>query len=416
MSFALSEEQQLIQRTVRELAATRFADRAKQADLDQAFPRENVKALAEMGLLGITLDPEVGGAGADTVAYALACEEIAAACATTGAFTALTNAWITGPIAHHGSDEVKSEWLPRILGGDKLGTYGLFEDAVGGDPTKVRSTARPLSADGHDDATGMRDGAADAAPRDPTTEVGPARLSGTKDLTFLVGLADLALVVARRGGGEASGGRRVDLYAVPTDREGVAWGRDESKLGLRGLPAGPLYLSRVPLEASDLIGGPGQGVQIAREAYRFYSIGISACAVGLTRAALEAAVRFANERVQFGHPIAEYQAIQHYVAEIRTGADAARNIVLNAAAHHDRARKGNGGDLNLVEEANVLAFETGRRMTRLAIRIHGGAGFMRDLPVERYARDVRTLEALGRMPDVSKTLIGTSVLGMGTQS
>lgn len=391
MSFLLDDDQELIQKTVRELARGAIQKRAVEADLKMRFPRENVQEVAQLGLLGVTTPQEFGGAGADAVTLAIACEELAAGCATTGAFTAVTNAWITDPLAAHGNDTLRETWLPRVLGGEALGTFGLHEDAVGADPFRIRTSARPDEAAEGDEAAAA-------------TEVGPAILSGTKDLTFLVGLADLAVIAARRGKGIPE--RRVDLYAIPTDREGVVWGSDESKLGLRGYPAGPLYLDKVRLDPEDLIGAPGQGPEIMRRAGQLLTIGISACAVGLTRAALEAAIVFANEREQFGSPIARFEAIQHAVADMRIGVSAARGMVLQAAARLDHA----GEAPREVEEANAYVFDTAKRLTRTAIRVHGGAGFMRDLPVERYARDVRTLAVVGRGIDVSKSLVGMDQL------
>ncbi|MBW3582181.1 MAG: acyl-CoA dehydrogenase family protein [Euryarchaeota archaeon] len=387
MAFTLSDEQELIQRTVRELAEKEIGPRAKEADLEERFPRDNVAAIAALGLLGVTLSPEEGGAGADTVALALACEELAAECATTGTFVAITNAWLSVPLAKHATESVRAEWLPRILQGEALGTYGLHEDSVGSDPFRIRTSARPHET-----------------PEDPTNDAAPATLSGTKDLTFLVGEADLTLVVARRLGGTTE--RRVDIYAVPGARDGVQWGSDESKIGLRGYPAGPLYLTNVQVGPEDLVGAPGQAPEIVRRATQLASIGTSACAVGLSRAALEASVEFANQREQFGHTIANYQAIQHYIADMRIRTDAARNLVLAAAARLDQ----DGEASVAVEEANAAAFDAARHVTKLAIRTHGGAGFMRDLPVERFARDVRALSAFGRSPDVSKTIVGVQTL------
>jgi alkylation response protein AidB-like acyl-CoA dehydrogenase len=249
------------------------------------------------------------------------------------------------------------------------------------DPFRVRTAVHPVTEDG-----------------EPVAD--EWILSGTKDLVFLAGTADVVLVVAR--GVPKGDARGTDVYAIPTDRQGVTWGGDDSKLGLRGLPTAPLYLVRVPVQELDRVGGEGAASDVSRRAGQLLSIATAACAVGLTRAAVDACISFATERVQFGNPIARYEAIQHAVANQRVGCDAARAMVLKAAGVFDR-----DGEAPLeAEEANIHAFDLARQSTRTAIRVHGGAGFMRDLPVERYARDVRTLEVLGRAPDVSRSLVG----------
>ncbi len=389
MAFVLSEEQELLRRTVRELAQGPIASASQKADLEGAFRRSNVEQVAQMGLLGILVDEDLGGAGADMVMLAIACEELGAACASTGAFTAMTNAWVSDLLARHGSREVQEEWLPRVLSGEALGTFAVHEDAVGSDALRIRTALH--QGEGEDGKGGMSEGAEGV-------------LSGTKDLVMLSDLADLVVTVAREK--KMNGDREVGLWAVPVEREGMHWGSVDPKLGLRALTTAPLYLVGVPVAGRDRLATTGEAVQIIRRARQLFTVGTAAAAVGAGRAALDGAVSFAQQREQFGSPIARYEAIQHSVASMKVALDAARGTVLHAASVLDRDQEAPLA----VEMANVQTFEATRQATRTAIRVHGGAGFMRDLPIERYARDVRTLAVLGRSLEVSKSLVGMDAL------
>jgi alkylation response protein AidB-like acyl-CoA dehydrogenase len=381
MAFVFSEEQDLLRRTVRELAEGPVAKAAVKADLDAQFPRGNVEQVAQMGLLGVLVDGDLGGAGADVQMLAIACEELGATCASTAAFVAMTNAWVTDLLARHASKEVREEWLPQVLSGQVLGSFAIHEDAVGADPFRLRTALHPREDAGEDDQ-------------------GRGVLSGTKDLVLLSNTADLVVVAARER--NSNGDRKVGLWLVPASREGMQWGSDDGKLGLRGLPTAPLYLVKVPVGPGDRLAEATKAAGVMRRARQVFNVGTAAAAVGAMRAALEGAVQFAQERVQFGSPIARYEAIQHKIAQMKVAVESSRSTVMHAAALLDKQEEA----ALAVETANIQTFETAREATRTAIRVHGGAGFMRDLPIERYARDVRTLAALGRSLEVSRSLVG----------
>lgn len=389
MSFVLSDEQELLRRTVQELAQGPIKAASVKADLDAVFPRENVEQVASLGLLGILVDEDQGGAGADALMLTIACEELGAACASTAAFVALSNSWVTDLLARHGSSRVREEWLPKLLSGEALGTFAVHEDAVGSDPFRVRTALHPENNEDEEDTGGGSD-----------TSGNKGVLSGTKDLVLLADTADVVVTVAREQ--KHNGDREVGLWSFPTKREGVNWGGEDPKLGLRALTTAPLYLVRVPVDKEDRVAAGKDAVQVIRRARQLFMLGTAAAAVGAARSALAGAVVFAQEREQFGAPIARYEAIQHNIASMKVAVEAARGTVLHAASVLDRE----GEAPVAVETANIQAFEATRTATRTAIRVHGGAGFMRDLPIERYARDVRTLAALGRPLEVSKSLVG----------
>lgn len=384
MAFVLSEEQELIRRTVRSLAEGPILEASVEADLKAAFPRGNVGRLAELGLLGVLVDPDAGGAGADMVTLALVCEELGAACASTGAFVAMTNAWVTDLLARHAPKSMRDEWLPKILSGEALGTFAVHEDAVGADPFRLRTAFHANEDEGQDEGEEEEKGF----------------LSGTKDLVLLSETADFVVTVAREH--KINGDRKVGLWGLPTSREGMKWGGEDGKLGLRALPTAPLYLVRVEAGPGDRITGTDGAPDAIRRARQVFMVATAATAIGSARAALDGAVSFAEEREQFGSPIARYEAIQHNIANIHTGVESARGTVLHAASVLDEKEEAPVA----VQTANIQAFEATRVATRTAIRVHGGAGFMRDLPIERYARDVRTLAVLGRSTEVSKSLVG----------
>ena len=378
MDFELTDEQQLIRDAVREFAEAEIVPIAAEIDRDHRFPAELLPRLAEMNLMGMTFPEKEGGAGADYVSYVIAVEEISRACASTGIIMSSHNSLATWPIYTFGSRAQKDQYLHDMTSGRRLGAFALTEPAAGTDAAAGTTTATP-TADGY-------------------------ALNGSKMFISNAPHAEVYIVFAKTD--PDRGTRGISAFIVEKDTPGFAVGEAEHKMGIRGSSTPPLYFTdcRVPKEA--LLGEEGEGFKIAMATLDGGRIGVSAQALGIAQAALEASVDYAKERVQFGKPIANLQAIQWMIADSALEVDAARLLVYRAAACVASGRPySTEGAM-----AKLFASETATRVAGRAIQIHGGYGYTEAYPVERNYRDAKITELYEGTSEVQRMVIARSAL------
>jgi len=377
MDFELNDEQQMIRKMVREFAEKELAPRAAEVDAQGQFPWEAIRKMGELGLLGLNVPEAYGGVGADMVSYALAIEEIARACGST-ALTVAAHALCTTPLALFGNEEQKRKYLVPLAQG-KLGAFGLTEPGAGSDAAAAKTTA-------------VRDG-------DWWV------LNGSKIFITNGGLADVLIIVAVTD--KSKGTRGISAFIVEKGTPGFTPGREEEKMGLRGSLTSQLFLENCRVPAANLLGNEGDGFKYALATLDSGRIGIGAMSVGLAQAALEASLRYAKERVQFGQPIANFQAIQWMLADMGTQIEAARLLVYRAAALKDKGQR----FTKEAAMAKLFASEMAERACHKAIQIHGGYGYVREYAVERFYRDVRLCEIGEGTSEVQRLVIARQLLG-----
>jgi alkylation response protein AidB-like acyl-CoA dehydrogenase len=378
MDFELTDEQQLIRDAVREFAEAEIVPVAAEIDRDHRFPAEILPKLAEMNLMGMTFPEKEGGAGADYVSYVIAVEEISRACASTGIIMSSHNSLATWPIYTFGSRAQKDQYMHDMTSGRRLGAFALTEPAAGTDAAAGTTTATP-TADGY-------------------------ALNGSKMFISNAPHAEIYIVFAKTD--PDRGTRGISAFIVERDTPGFAVGEAEHKMGIRGSSTPPLYFTdcRIPREA--LLGEEGEGFKIAMATLDGGRIGVSAQALGIAQAALEASVDYAKERVQFGKPIANLQAIQWMIADSALEVDAARLLVYRAAACVAAGRPySTEGAM-----AKLFASETATRVAGRAIQIHGGYGYTEAYPVERNYRDAKITELYEGTSEVQRMVIARSAL------
>ena len=378
MDFELTDEQQLIRDAVREFADTEVAPIAAELDRDHRFPYELLPRMAELNLMGMPYPEKVGGAGADYVSYIIVIEEISRACASTGIILSAHTSLATWPVYKFGSQAQHDRYLPDMAAGRRLGAFALTEPGAGTDAAAGTTTAT-LHADGY-------------------------ALNGSKIFITNAPYADVYIVFAKTD--PDRGARGMSAFIIEKDTPGLSVGEAEHKLGIRGSSTPPLYFAdcRVPKDA--LLGQEGDGFKIAMQTLDGGRIGVSAQALGIAQAALDASVAYAKERVQFGKPIAAQQAIQWMIADMATQIDAARLLVYRAASCIDNGRPySTEGAM-----AKLFASETATRVADRAIQIHGGYGYTESYPVERNYRDAKITELYEGTSEVQRMVISRSYL------
>jgi len=357
MDFQLSEEQALLRRTVREFAEEELAPHSREWDERQEFPREVFARLGALGLAGACWGEEYGGSGLSTLDWAIVMEELARADAGVALSLAAHHGLCSAHLNLAGSEEQKRRFLPPLARGEKVGCWGLTEPGSGSD------------------AGGMRT----AATRDGSHWV----LNGSKTFITNGRIADTAVVMAVTD--RAAGRKGISAFVVERGTPGFRPGRKEDKLGVRSSDTSELSFEDCRVPAENLVGREGMGFVDTLKILDKGRIGIAAFSVGIARAALEASIRYARERRQFGHPIADFQAIQFKIADMATKTDAARLLAWRAAAVAD------AGGTHTAESsmAKLFATEIAVENALEAIQVHGGYGYLKDYPVERYLRDAK---------------------------
>jgi len=375
----LSSEQQQIRDTLREFARDELAPNAAAWDRDHTFPRDALRALGALGVLGIVVPETWGGAGLDYVSLAVALEEIAAGDGATSTIVSVQNSVVCGPINAFGSDAQKTRYLPSLAGGEQLGCFCLTEPQTGSDASAI----------------------ATRADRRGDSYV----LNGVKQFITTGANADVAIVFALTD--KAAGKKGMSAFIVDVKTPGFVVARIEEKLGQRASDTAQIVFENCAVPAANLLGREGDGYRIALANLEGGRIGIAAQAVGMARAAFEAALGYARERQAFGKPIAEHQAVNFRLADMATKIDVARQMVWHAAALRDAGEP----CLKEASMAKLFASEMAETVASDAIQIHGGYGYVADFPVERIYRDVRVCQIYEGTSDIQRMVIGRALLG-----
>jgi butyryl-CoA dehydrogenase len=372
----LTDEQLLLQQTARRFAHNELAPHAPEWDREARFPTEAVAELGRLGFMGMLVPPEHGGAGADHVGYALAIEEIAAGDGATSTIVAV-NSLCCMAVLGYGSEEQKRRFLKPMAAGDMLAAFCLTEPQAGSDAAAIKTRAR----------------------RHGNRWV----LNGTKQFITSGSTAKVALVFAVTD--PEAGRRGISAFIVPTETSGYRVARLEHKLGQRASDTAQLVFEDMELTPDLLLGQEGEGYRIALANLEGGRIGIAAQAVGMARAAYEAALAYARERESFGRKIIEHQAVAFRLADMATQLAAARGLVLEAAARRDAGEPA----LQEAAMAKLFASEMAERVASDAIQIHGGYGYVADFPVERIYRDVRVCQIYEGASDIQRMLIAREI-------
>ena len=378
MHIELSEEHRLLQESVRRFAEEVVAPRAKEIDETGEFPRDFYDQAGELGLAGVAVPEAWGGAGMDTVAYCLVIEEVSRTCATSGVILSVNNSLVCDPILKWGNDDQKARFLTPLAAGELLGCFGLTEPGAGSDAASLRTTAR----------------------RDGDHYV----LNGEKVFITNGTDADVALVFASVDLEKKH--RGITAFLVPTGAGGFTCGGHEFKLGVNASGTTWLNFEDVRVPVADRLGEEGEGFKIAMATLDGGRVGIAAQAVGIARGAMEEALVYAQEREQFQQPLAKFQAIQFYLADMATELDAARLLTWKAAWAKDHLKR-----YTLeAAQAKLFASEMAQRVTNKALQIHGGYGYTKEYNVERYFRDARITEIYEGTSEIQKMVIADWVV------
>ncbi|MDQ4121227.1 MAG: acyl-CoA dehydrogenase family protein [Acidobacteriota bacterium] len=380
MDFTLTEEQQMAQAAVREFASKEIAPRAREYDEQEKFPREQINGLAELGLLGMIIPEEYGGAGFDTVSYALALEEIAKADSSVCVIVGVTNSVCCFPILNFGTEEQKQNYLTPLARGEKLGAFCLSEPQAGSDATNLKCRA--------DFSDGFY------------------VLNGTKSWVTNGGIADVYLVMAVTGE-QADGKKEITAFLVDWDAPGLTVSSIEHKMGQRASQTAEMSLNDVRVPEENVLGKVGEGMRVALSSLDNGRIGIAALSVGIAQAALDESTKYAKDRVAFGKPIAELQAIQFKLADMAVQIEAARLLTLRAAAMKDAGHKQTG---IYASQAKVYASETANKVVADAVQIHGGNGYSRHYAVEKLYRDARITTIYEGTSEIQRIVISRGIL------
>ena len=374
----LTDEQRQIRDTLRDFAREALAPHAASWDREHRFPREALRALGELGVLGIVVPEAFGGAGLDYVSLAVALEEIAAGDGATSTIVSVQNSVVCGPIFAFGSETQKSKYLPSLARGETLGCFCLTEPQAGSDAAAIATRAE----------------------RRGNHYV----LNGVKQFITTGANADVAIVFALTDRG--AGKKGISAFIVDTTTPGYVVARVEDKLGQRASDTAQIVLEQCSVPAENLLGAEGDGYRIALANLEGGRIGIAAQAVGMARAALDAAIAYARERRAFDKPIAGHQAISFRLADMATQVDVARQMVWHAAALRDAGEP----CLKEASMAKLFASEMAERVCSDALQVHGGYGYVTDFAVERIYRDVRVCQIYEGTSDIQRLVIAREIL------
>jgi butyryl-CoA dehydrogenase len=378
VNLELTEEQQLLQKTVREFAQSEVKLLAKELDETGKFPRDLIGKAAELGLTGVAFPEEEGGAGFDHIGYSIVIEEISRCCASTGVILSVQNSLFCDPIHRYGTAEQKEKFLLPFARGEKIGCYALTEPQAGSNAAALQTKA-------------VQKG---------DTYV----LNGTKAWITNGGAADAAIVYVNTD--PAKGEKGITAIVVEKGTPGFKVGKEEKKLGIHATACSELVFSDCMVPLANRIGNEGEGYKVALSTLDGGRIGIAAQATGIAQGAFDAALKWSQERMAFGHPISQFQAIQFMLADMATEIDAARLLVRKAAWKQD-----SGARFSLeAATAKLFASEMATRVTHKAIQIHGGYGYSREYPVERAYRDARITEIYEGTSEIQRLVIASWVL------
>jgi alkylation response protein AidB-like acyl-CoA dehydrogenase len=384
MDLQLTAEHKMIQDMARDFARKEIAPIAATIDEAASFPAETVRKLGELGFMGIEIPEEYGGTGMDPLSYVLAMVEISKACASHGVIMSVNNSLVCHGLYLFGTEQQKQAFLVPLASGEKLGAYSLTEPQAGSDPSKMRCTAEY-----------------DQAAEEYV-------INGTKAWVTSGPNADYIILFAMTD--RSKGTRGISAFIVDTKLPGFKPGKVEPKLGIRASHTSELVFENYRLPAWHRLGDEGAGFKIALAILDAGRIGIAAQAVGIAEAAFEAARNYAKEREQFGQPIANFQAIQWMLADMKVRLEAARLLTYQAALAKDEAMKSRGRYSMEASMAKLYASETAMWVTTKAIQVFGGNGYSKEYPVERHFRDAKITEIYEGTSEIQRLVIARSIL------
>ena len=378
MDFELNDEQRMIRDMTRDFATNELEPLAEKTDHEHKFPAEIIAKMGSLGLMGVPYPEKYNGGGMNYQCYAIAVEEISRACASTGVIMSAHCSLSCDPIYKFGTEEQKKKYLSRMASGEWIGCFGLTEPGAGSDAAALSTTAK------------------DAGDK--------WIINGSK--LFITNAAEAKVCVLFATTDKSKGHRGINAFIVEMDYPGVRVGKIEDKLGIKGSSTAEIVFEDAEVPKENLLGEPGKGFSVALATLDGGRIGIAAQAVGIGRAALEKSAAYAKERVQFGKPIAEHQAIQWMIADSAVEIDAARLLTRRAAWMKDNGIRSTKESAM----AKLFAAEAASRATSKAVQIHGGYGYIKDYPVERYFRDAKITEIYEGTSEIQRLVIAASLL------
>ena len=373
MDFSTTKTQQLFLQMIREFAEKEVKPLAAEIDDEERFPAETVEKMARLGIMGIPVPKEYGGAGGDNVLYTMAVEELSRVCATTGVVVSAHTSLCCASIMEHGTEEQKRKYLPKLASGEWIGAFGLTEPNAGTDASAQQTTA-------------VREG-------------DHYVLNGNKIFITNASAANVFIIMAMTD--KSQGTRGISAFIVERDFPGFSVGKKEKKLGIRGSATCELIMENCIVPAENLLGKEGKGFSIAMKTLDGGRIGIASQALGIAQGAMDETVKYTKERKQFGKPIAKFQNTQFQMADLETRIQAARLLVRRAAWKKDR-KEPYSADAAM---AKLFAAETAMDMTTKAVQFHGGYGYTREYPVERMMRDAKITEIYEGTSEVQRMVI-----------
>jgi butyryl-CoA dehydrogenase len=378
MQLELNDQQKMIQKMVREFAEKEVGPIAAELDETGEFPTKTLEKMAKLGLLGIFIPTEYGGAALDTISYATVIEEISRKCASTGVITSVHNSLVSYPIMKYGTEEQRKKYLPILAKGEKIGAFAATEPNAGSDLGAMQTTAK---------------------------------LKGNKyiingDKTFITSGPTAGIIIVFAVTDKSAGVKGISTFIVENTMKGFKVGSIFDKMGINANLVSELIFEEMEVPKENLLGKEGDGFKIALSTLDGGRIGIAAQAVGIAQAALDESIEYSKQRQQFGRPIAKFQAIQWMIAEMATSIEAARYLLYNAAYAKDK-----GGRFSKeAAMAKLFASETAMDAAIKAVQIHGGYGYTKEYTVERLFRDAKITEIYEGTSEVQKMVIAGSLL------
>ena len=375
MDFNTTDRQNLFLQMIREFAEKEVKPLAAEVDETERFPMETVEKMAKLGIMGIPVPKEYGGAGADNVLYTMAVEELSRVCATTGVIVSAHTSLCCAPILEHGTEAQKQKYLPKLASGEWIGAFGLTEPNAGTDASAQQTTA--------------------------VKEGDHYVLNGSKIFITNASAANVFIVMAMTD--KSKGTKGISAFIVERDFPGFSIGKKEKKMGIRGSATCELIFENCIVPAENLLGAEGKGFGIAMKTLDGGRIGIASQALGIAQGAMDETVRYVKERKQFGRPLAKFQNMQFQLADMQTRIEASRLLVRKAAFRKDR-KDNYSADAAM---AKLFAAETAMEMTTKAVQYHGGYGYTREYPVERMMRDAKITEIYEGTSEVQRMVISS---------
>ena len=377
MDFQLTKTQQLFKQMIREFAETEVKPLAAEVDDTERFPMETVKKMAKLGLFGIYIPKNYGGAGGDHIMYTIAVEELSRVCATTGVILSAHTSLCAAPILMHGTEEQKMKYLPKLASGEWIGAFGLTEPNAGTDASAQQTTA---VLDGDDYI-----------------------LNGSKIFITNAGYADVYVIATMTD--KSLGNKGITTFIVEANTPGFSIGKKEQKMGIRGSSTCELIFENCRVPKANLLGKIGGGFKVAMMTLDGGRIGIASQALGIAQGALDETVKYTKERKQFGRSISQFQNTQFQMADLATRVEAARLLVRKAAFNEEKGIPFSAD----AAMAKLFAAETAMEVTTKAVQFHGGYGYTREYPVERMMRDAKITEIYEGTSEVQRMVIAAKL-------